>query len=188
MHSQGRNTGVQGSELGPRRQISPSCQERSDCHSCAQIRGDGISSLLLECGLRLHEHLGDVIGFRYRAEAGPGDSQDLLGSWNLRTHPADLEPESCEKGAGVHRQSRSTGHQAGRPPATTGPKDFHGTGGRSRPREEQHLSKVTQQVAYRTERQWHTLRECVCVCVCMREKVSRGQGMRRPIWPSPQEG
>lgn len=106
--------GVQGSELGPRRQISPSCQDRSDCHSCPQIRGDGISSLLLECGLRLHEHLGDVMEFRYRAEAGPGDSQDLLGSRNLRTHPVDLEPESCEKGAGVHRQSGSTGHQAGR--------------------------------------------------------------------------
>lgn len=76
------------------------------------------------------------------------------------------------------------------PPATTGPKDFHGTDGRSRPREEQDLSKVTQQVAYRTECQWHTLRECVyvCECVCLREKASRGRGMKRPIWPSPQEG
>lgn len=79
-----------------------------------QIRGDGIPSLLLECGLRLHEHLGDVMGLRHRAEAGPGGSQDLVGSRNLRTHPGDLEPESCKKGAGVHRQEWVHRYQAGR--------------------------------------------------------------------------
>ena len=40
---------------------------------------------------------GDVVGFRHRAEASPGDSPDILEFWNLRSHTE--EPESCEKGA-----------------------------------------------------------------------------------------
>lgn len=74
-----------------------------------------MSSLFLECGCRLDEHLRDVSGFRHRPETDLGNSQGLLEPWVLRSQAVNLAPESCRKGTGdPHRGS--SGQQDGRTP------------------------------------------------------------------------
>lgn len=78
-----------------------------------------------------------------------------------------LEPESCEKGARDPQTKWTEDIRLARSTGMTECKDIIV----QMVEEKQHLSKVTQQVAYGTnECQWHTLRKwsaCVSVCECV---------------------
>lgn len=56
--------------------------------------------------------LADVVGFRYRPKADPGDSQDLLRFWDLKSHSVGLEPRVVRRG--LETRTGDTDHQADR--------------------------------------------------------------------------